>query len=353
MTTEARIPPRVSRRRALGALASGVAGVWSLANAMDSGAAGQPIVRTLLGDLVPSRIKGAILFHEHLSGTTKFSDDVSLMVNEAVAAQADGIGCIVDGGHPDFKFSPSGYRIESLKRIARESGLPIVASGGYYNDAVYPPSFQEMSVSDIAENLARESRANSWGALGEIGQRQGVMSPIERKFFQAIGATHMKTGLPVFTHNAYIGIRPGAAMIPPEAGLRQLDALESSGMAPQHIAIGHMCCLDDPAVRIAKQIAARGAYVGFDRVTLEGLSLPDEMRVAMVMALVDAGFASKLLLSSDFFDERSLKKNGGAGLGQAVTAFGPKLRAAGLPPETLVQITNDNPRRFLEFLPRL
>src|SRR6185295_12531560 len=74
------------------------------------------VIRTLLADVPPDTIKGAILFHEHLSiryPLTKalaekagrpvpasFTDDVDLMAEETRAAGTDGVGCIVDGGHP-------------------------------------------------------------------------------------------------------------------------------------------------------------------------------------------------------------------------------------------------------------
>ncbi|MGH9383497.1 MAG: hypothetical protein ACRD2N_04325 [Vicinamibacterales bacterium] len=71
----------------------------------------------------------------------------------------------------------------------------------------------------------------------------------------------------------------------------------------------------------------------------------------MVMALVEAGYAAHLLLSSDFAVARSLKKNGGPGIGQTATVFGPMLREAGMSEAMLRQILVDNPRRFLAFVP--
>jgi phosphotriesterase-related protein len=111
-----------------------------------------------------------------------------------------------------------------------------------------------------------------------------------------------------------------------------------------------VCCLDDPKAEIAKQVARRGAFVGFDRVTIP--TLPDSKRVVMVLALIDAGYAGNLLLSSDFSQERSLKKNGGAGLAQTVTVFGKMLLEAGVSHNTLHAILVDNPRRFLAFIPK-
>ena len=170
------------------------------------------------------------------------------------------------------------------------------------------------------------------------------MSDIERKAFRAVGKAHLKTNLPIFTHNAY-GTGPN---VPRDAGLRQLDALESVGVKPQHIAIGHMCCLDDPQAEIIKQIAKRGAFVGIDRVT--GGFVPDDEKVKMVMAFLEAGYEKHLLLSSDYnFTARSEKRPGYA---STLIVFVPKLRAAGVSDDALHRITVDNPRRFLAFVPK-
>ena len=312
------------------------------------------IIRTLMGDVSPDKLRdGPVLFHEHLSGTTEFSDDVALMVEEVRAGVADGIACIVDAGHPDMKFTPGGYRLEALKRITRQSGMPIVASGGYYTQQSYPPEIAVQTANQIADGLVQEATVERLGALGEIGQGRGEMTADERKVFQAVGRAHLRTGLPIFTHSPYIGRRRVSEPVPPEAALRQLDVFESEGVQPEHVALGHVCCLDDPKARVAQQAAKRGAFVGFDRVTLETVHLPDADRIVMIMALLDAGYADNLLLSSEFYAESSLKKNGGPGIAQAATVFGPKLLRAGVPEATLHQILVDNPRRFLAFVPRV
>jgi len=268
-----------------------------------------------------------------------------MMIDEVRAARADGIACIVDGGHPDMSRS-----LDALKRIATGSGMPIVASGGYYMQRTYPPEIAGKSAAQIADELAREAAEQRLGAFGEIGQQSGVLTDDEKKVFEAVARAHARTGLPIFTHNAYTGTRPTQNPVPPDAALRQLDVLEDAGAKPEHIAIGHVCCLDDPKAEIAKQIAKRGAFVGFDRVTIP--IVPDAERVTMIMAMVEAGYADRVLISSDFAVANSLKKNGGAGLAQASTVFGPMLLNAGLPAATLHHILVDNPRRFLAFVPR-
>jgi phosphotriesterase-related protein len=291
-----------------------------------------------------------VLFHEHLSmrfplgATEHFTDDVAMMVAEARAAVNDGIACLVDGGHDDMA-----RRMDALRQIATESGLPVVASGGYYMQRSYPSGLAGQGAAAIADGLVARAAAERWGALGEIGQQDGVLTAGEQAVFEAVAMTQRRTGLPIFTHNPYMGTRPAAAGIPRDAALRQLDVLEKAGATPSKVAIGHVCCLDDPKAELAIALARRGVFVGFDRVTLP--IVPDAQKVVTVMAVVEAGHADRLLISSDFASARALKARGGPGLAQAATVFGPMLRAAGLPEATLAAILRDNPRRFLAFTP--
>ena len=120
-------------------------------------------------------------------------------------------------------------------------------------------------------------------------------------------------------------------------------------MSPQRVAIGHSCCLDDPSAEVIKQIAQRGAFVGFNRVT--GGLVPDDRKVAMILAFLDAGHVDRLLLSADYnFTARSAAR---PGYGITLTVFVPKLRQAGVTDDMIRRITIDNPRRFLAFVPVL
>src|SRR5262245_56645165 len=113
------------------------------------------VIQTLLSDVSPEALAGGpVLFHEHLSmhyppGTKEhFTDDVTMMGEEVRAAAKDGIACIVDGGHPDMA-----RNLDALKRIATESTLPIVASGGYYMQRTYPSEIAAKSSDQIADEL--------------------------------------------------------------------------------------------------------------------------------------------------------------------------------------------------------
>ena len=350
---------RWSRREALGILGAGAAamalpttGAGAKSPTFPKGA----IVRTILKDVPPAKLgNGATLFHEHLSMTTpypyqpppprpvppNFTGNVDMMVEEMKAAGKDGLSCLVDGGHPDM-----GRSLDALRRIANESGVHIVAGGGYYTQFAYPPEIARMSEDEVVEALVKQAKEGHLGAFGEIGS-SAKMSPDEHKVFKAVGRAHVLTGIPIFSHNAYSG--PRARNGPPQNALDQLDIFESVGVKPENVVIGHLCCLED--YELQKAIAKRGAYVGIDRIGGE-MMMPDATRVKMVASLIDAGFAERVMLSSDFFQESMLKSKGGAGIAFVVTQFLPKLRAAGVKDETVRTISVDNPRRWLSFVPK-
>ena len=302
------------------------------------------VIRTVLADITPDAITGVTLFHEHLSirlspDRPSATDDVDNVVREIRTAAQEGVGCIVDGGHPDM-----GRDLDAVRRVATETDVHVVAAGGYYMQRFYPPEIATTSEDQVAEDLAAEAARDRLGVFGEIGQNSNAaeMTPEELKVFRAVGKAHVATGLPIFTHNAY----GTGENVRPDAGLTQLDVLESVGVSPDHIVIGHACCLDDPSASVLIRIAERGAFVGFDRVT--GGRVDDAQKVATIMAFLEAGQADKLLVSSDFTGRRSEER---PGYGNSITVFAPLLREAGVDEAVLQAVQRDNPRRFLAFVP--
>lgn len=338
---------RFTRREVIHLLggAAGLGVLAGCAGAADQAAGGRDaIIRTVLGDISPDAISGVTLFHEHLSirlsdDRPSATDDVDNVVREIRIAAEEGVGCIVDGGHPDMHRD-----LNALLRVANETDVHVVASGGYYMARYYPSEITTTGEDQIAEDLAAEAARDQLGAFGEIGQNSNAaeMTPDELKVFRAVGKAHIATGLPIFTHNAY----GTGENVSPDAGLTQLDVLESVGVSPANVAIGHACCLDDPSASVLIRLAERGAFVGFDRVT--GGRVDDAQKVETIMTFLEAGHADKLLISSDFTGQRSERR---PGYGNSITVFAPLLRQAGVEEDVLGRIQRDNPRRFLAFVP--
>jgi len=315
------------------------------------------IVRAVLGDLSPESLRhGALLFHEHMSLDPGFWDrllgpdnearagfvgapdepyfmqDAETMAAELQTAAQDGVSLLVDGGHADM-----GRSVAFLQEVSERSGLPIVASGGYYTDPFHPDELDELTEDEIAEMLVQTADTERWGAFGEIASSAEITEG-ERKVFRAVARAHLATGLPIFTHTAN-----GAA------ALEQLDIFESLDVSPDRVAIGHMGGLEDPDVIVHRTIASRGASVGFDR--LGGGDQDDAYKVPMVRALIDAGYLERVLLASDFARASDTRRNGGPGYAKTVTQFVPMLRAAGATDAEVTTLVTDNPLRFLAFVP--
>jgi len=360
-----------TRREALEFLAAsfGAAALPRIGSAEPSFPEGA-VIRTILKDYAPAELGGgATLFHEHMSLAPDFllrfrqyaadaqavnrppnvtaaagqvgpppdlswMRDLDLMADELTIAKREGIACIVDAGHADM-----GRDIGVLRQLSMRSGMPIVASGGFYAQPFYPAEVGTMSEEQIVQTLIEQAEANPIGAFGEIGSWDYITKD-ERKVFRAIGRAHLATNIPIYTHTG----------IPGKSALEQLDIFEDVGVDPKHVVIGHLGNLVDPKTEVHRAICRRGAFVGFDR---QG-GPNDDPVVPMVMSLIEAGYSDHLLFSSDFSNGSLLKRNNKEmGYAKTLTVFMPKVKKAGASDEILRQIMNDNPRRFLAFVPKV
>ena len=312
------------------------------------------IIRTILKDVPPEALaSGATLFHEHLSlsdplppwvtppkeSRPSYTLNLDLMVDEVKATAKEGVSCIVNGGTKDL-----GQNVEKVRLIAQRSGMHVVLAGGLWTQPRYPPDIAQKTEDQVAEDFLRDANGERWGAIGEIGSSM-TMHADERKVLRASCKLHLRTGLPLFTHTPHEGCRA--------CGLEQLDIIESMGVNPRLVCIGHLADItDDPRAETHRALAKRGAFLGFDTVGHQ-ITQGDAKKVTMILAVIEAGFEDHILLSADFASERELKANGGAGYSSVVTIFVPKLRYAGVKEETIRKILIDNPRRFLAFVPKL
>jgi phosphotriesterase-related protein len=324
------------------------------------------VIRTILRDINPNAVQGKTLMHEHIGtgrtpagGSGRPSDDPDWMVEELKAVAGHGVSCIVAAQTN----MPRPETTEYLRRLAERTGLHIIPTGSYYMASAYPPDTASKSEDQLADELTRAATAGRFGAFGEIGvnPNESDMAPVEKKVFRSVGKAHVRTGLPIFTHNDY----STGPNVPMDMALRQLDQFESVGVRPQSVALGHLCCLDDPKAEIAQKAAKRGAFIAFDRLTRQQQWITDEQRLRMILAILDAGYADHLLFSSDYsgsvvssVGEREFRSGpfnaheGGPGWARSIVWFGPMLEQAGVKADTLHRITVENPRRFLAFVPK-
>ena len=364
----------VMRALGAGAVGLGFGGVSAPATALPPAGAGlQPasgvtfpdgaVVRTRLGDVSPEDLAdGATLFHEHLSfdysspppeprapGTppppTPTNDEmVDLVVEELRMAAFDGVSCIVDSS-----IGPrTGQQLANLTAMASRSGVHVVLGGSYFLLRSYPEEIVHLPEEEIAARLVDQARRERWGALGEVGTSFPEMHDEERKMLRAVSRAHRETGLPVFTHVPHESC--------PSCAIEQLDIYEAQGVDLAHLCIGHQSTIersDDPGWETHREIARRGAFIGFDTVghRMSASFIPESEKVDMVLSAIEAGFEDHVLLSSDFANTTQLKANWGNGFSTVLVQFVPKLRYRGVPEDVIRKILVDNPRRWLAFRP--
>ena len=321
------------------------------------------IVRTVLADVDPQELRGgATLFHEHLSfaystpppeprrpGTPEpeppTNDEmVDLLVEELRMAAFDGVSCIVDSS-----IGPrTPQQLANLTTMATRSDVHVVAGGSYFLRPRYPDAIRGLSEDAIADLLVAQAASERWGALGEVGTSFPEMHDDERRMLRAVSQVHRRTGLPIFTHVPHESC--------PSCALEQLDIYESQGVDLAHLCIGHLSTIeraDDPGWTTHREIAGRGAFIGFDTVghLMSASFIPEREKVDMVLSALEAGLDDHILLASDFANPVQLKTNWGNGFSTVLVQFVPKLRYYGVPEATIRKILVDNPRRWLAHVP--
>ena len=344
---------------ALRAAARPAAGQGASSIAFPDGA----VVRTVLADVDPVEIgSGATLFHEHLSfdyssppaeprrpGTPAppppTNDEmVDLLVEELRMAAFDGVSCIVDSS-----IGPrTAQQLENLTAMATRSGVHVVAGGSYFLQPRYPEAIAGLDEDALAAHLIEQASRERWGALGEVGSSFPVMHDDERRMIRAVSRVHRRTGLPIFTHVPHESC--------PSCAIEQIDLYESAGVDMAHLCIGHLSTIqraDDPGWETHKEIAGRGAFLGFDTVghRMSASFIPEREKVDMVLNALEAGYKDHILLSSDFANTTQIKANWGNGFSTVLVQFVPKLRYYGVPEATIRKILVDNPRRWLAHVP--
>lgn len=308
-------------------------------------AAGAPVIRTVVGDIDPAVVRIA-LFHEHLhTDMTPWKPDADLRFREVALVEADlnearaaGVDLVVDATTADV-----GRDAQVLTALSRATGMHVVAATGLYRELTYPSWLDGVTDDDLAAMFVGEINDQIRGSgvragvFGEIGVSEDAITSREVKVVRAVAAAHQLSGAPIITHT-------------PEGrhALALLDLLVHAGVDPAHIVIGHVDCLSSSAVPF--EILKRGAYVGFDRIGLSQYA-SDEARSRVVMELLLAGYADRVLLSSDLARLSRLQLRGGRGYAGTITHFIPRLRALGLDPLSERKLVSENPRRFLAFAP--
>jgi phosphotriesterase-related protein len=137
----------------------------------------------------------AVRAEPHGNRANLLFDDEDLAVRELMLFRDAGGSTVVDQTLPDI-----GRDLAGLARIARLTGLHIVAGCGFYLDTTHASVVAESTVEELAARMVAELTADAGGApcgvLGEIGL-SSPMTAAERKVLRAVALAQRETGAPV------------------------------------------------------------------------------------------------------------------------------------------------------------
>ncbi|MBJ7356655.1 hypothetical protein [Nocardioides sp.] len=254
---------------------------------------------------VPAEDLGTTLIHEHVFvGHPEL--DLNLphpewserrAVEDAVAGLEQlwdlGVRTVVD-----LTVLGLGRDVARVAEVARRTRVHLVAATGYYTADVLPAYFHthgpgrlvggpdplvELFLRDIQEGIAGTGiRA---AMLKVVTDEQGITEDVGR-VLEAAATAHLATGVPITTHTHAAS----------RNGREQLALLVGLGVDPGRLVIGH--CGDSEDLDYLRELMDAGATIGMDRFGMEHV-LPDERRVATVLALLQEGYADRMVLSHD------------------------------------------------------
>jgi phosphotriesterase-related protein len=206
------------------------------------------------------------------------------------------------------------------------------------------------------DDLAREMIADVTRGVGDTGVRSGLLGEIgctwpwtanEQKVVRAAVIAQRETGAPLMIH-------PGRDARAP------MDIAEFVRKEGGDLARTIMChiCRTIPDVGAVIDLARTGIWLEYDLFGLETSYYPynpsfdmpnDGGRMAHVLALMEAGYGDRLLLSHDIAYKTSLMTYGGYGYHHLLVNVVPRLRAKGVDDAGLRRLLVENPARAFAF----
>jgi phosphotriesterase-related protein len=294
------------------------------------------IVRTVLGDIDPSDL-GPCDAHEHLFLDTPAQPgdeflDRDKAVEEARTLVAAGARSVVD-------WTPLGLGrdLDGLERVARETGLHVVAATGLHRDAHYLPDdpYRSTPVDELTRTFVEELHGRC--GIVKAGASYHLLTAFEEKALESAAAAHVETGAPVCVHTQHGTM-----------GLAIVERLRALGVPPAAVILAHIDRNPD-AVEHA-ETAATGATLQLDG---PGRTKywPDSTILQLIADLAERGHAERLLLGGDTGRRSMLRAyGGGPGLDYVFARFRPRLERE-LGPELAQAIFVTNPARAFAWDP--
>lgn len=308
-----------------------------------------PTVETALGP-VDAHNLGVVLSHEHVLVSMgednhhypwRYDWDATRTnaIRELSEAKQGGIDTLIDLTTPDL-----GRDVEYIRDVSRASGMNVVVATGIWRDI--PRSFWTRDIDEIADIFVREIEVgiNDSGVKAgciKVANDMGGVSPEGERILRGAARALKRTGCPISTHH----------WAPEEVGRRQVEIFQEEGAPMDRIAIGHSA--DTTDVGYLEELLRTGVYLSMDRYPGAAGRPNWEQRNTTVKALIDRGWAGKLMLGHDYAPMavvrgQELPANSGPTRYLFVSTVAvPALMAQGVAQEAVDLMMREVPRRFL------
>lgn len=275
-------------------------------------------VRTVLNDLVPEAL-GVTDSHDHL-----FFRSAALPEDQALdnaAAATDEARAFADaGGQAIVQWTPHGLnrRADLLPGISTSTGVSIVAATGLHRREHYPDGYVDKVQDQLAEIFVRELTTG----IGDTQIRAGlikvaggfhVLDAHAELVMRAAAEAHHATNAPIAVHHE-LGSAADAV----------LDLLvDKLDVRPDAVVLGHLNRFPDHRAHL--DLARRGAWLAFDGPSRANAAT-DPRLIDCLAALIDAGYADRVLLGGDTTSARARGTTGeGPGMPYLLTHLKPRL----------------------------
>lgn len=309
-------------------------------------------IETVLGPIDASGI-GFTLSHEHVM-TSQGEDlkhypwmfdrarSLELAAEHLRQAKAGGVDTIIDLTTPDLSRD-----VRFIQEAARASGMQVVVATGIWRDP--PRSFGVRDVAASADIFVREIEQGiddttiKAGVIKVATDEEGI-SPAHERVLRAAARACARTGVPISTHHWAAGGQ----------GREQLRLFLEEGAPVDRICIGHSA--DTTDVEYLVSLLEAGVYLSLDRYPGRP-GRPDwQQRNATVQALVERGWAHRLMLGHDASATRPVPAGMSDPPSDGYNPDGllflsrtgiPALLASGIAQDDIDLMMREVPRRFL------
>ncbi|XP_009885414.1 PREDICTED: phosphotriesterase-related protein isoform X2 [Charadrius vociferus] len=198
-----------------------------------------------------------------------------------------------------------GRDMNTLKKLAEETGVHIIAGAGFYVDSTHSSQTQAMTVEQLTGIIVDEILNGAdgtnikCGVVGEIGC-SWPLTQTEHRVLQATAQAQSQLGCPIIIH-------PGRNS---DAPFQIIRILQEAGADASKTVMSHL-----------------------DRIRM----------------LIDEGYEDRILIAHDVHTKNRLMKYGGHGYSHILKNIVPKMLIRGISQNKIDKILQANPKRWLTF----